>query len=65
MNVSVERAAKLMGLYKQTLRVMIQQHAFDFAEAKKLKKDNKRLKYYINSYGLAKHLGMSEEEVLS
>ena len=63
MNVSVERAAELMGISPQHLRVKIQNNRFDFASCDKLSKSNKRYAYYINSHGLAQHLGISEEEV--
>ena len=65
MNVSVERAAELIGISPQHLRVKIQNNRFDFASCDKLSKSNKRYAYYINSHGLAEHLGISEEEVLS
>lgn len=65
MNVPVERAAELMGISPQHLRVKIQNKRFDFASCDKLSKSNKRYAYYINSHGLAKHLGISEKEVLS
>ena len=65
MNVPVERAAELMGISPQHLRIKIQNNRFDFASCDKLDESNKRYAYYINSHGLAEHLGMSEEEVLS
>ena len=65
MNVSVEKAAELMGISPQHLRVKIQNNRFDFASCDKLSKSNKRYAYYINSHGLAEHLGISEKEVLS
>ena len=65
MNVPVERAAELMGISPQHLRIKIQNNRFDFASCDKLDESNKRYAYYINSHGLAQHLGMSEEGVLS
>lgn len=65
MNVPVERAAELMGISPQHLRVKIQNNRFNFASCDKLGKSNKRFAYYINSHGLAEHLGMTEKEVLS
>ena len=65
MNVPVERAAELMGISPQHLRIKIQNNRFDFASCDKLGKSNKRFAYYINSHGLAEHLGISEKEVLS
>ena len=65
MNVPVERAADLMGISPHHLRVKIQNKRFDFASCDKLSKSNKRYAYYINSHGLAEHLGITEKEVLS
>ena len=65
MNVPVERAAELMGISPQHLRVKIQNNRFGFASCDKLGKNNKRYAYYINSHGLAEHLGITEKEVLS
>lgn len=63
MNVPVERAAELMGISPHHLRIKIQNNRFDFASCDKLCKSNKRYTYYINSHGLAKHLGIDESEV--
>ena len=65
MNVSVEGAAELMGISPHHLRVKIQNNRFSFASCDKLGSGNNRYAYYINSHGLAEHLGMTEEEVLS
>lgn len=65
MNVPIKRAAELMGITPQHLRVKIQNKRFAFASCDKLKNDNKRFAYYINSHGLAEHLGIPESEVIS
>lgn len=65
MNVSIERTAELMGISEQFLRVLIQNGEFTFAKAVKMKDGNKRHNYYINSKGLAEHLGKTVEEVLA
>ena len=63
MNVSTKKAADLMGISQQFLRVLIKNGEFQFAKAVKMKDGNKRLNYYINGYGLAEHLGKTIEEV--
>ena len=65
MNVPIERAAELMGISPHHLRIKIQNNRFSFASCDKLGKSNKRFAYYINSHGLAQHLGITEKEVLS
>lgn len=62
MNVPIKKAADLMGISKQFLRVLIQNEKLPFATAVKTKS---QYQYYINSTGLAKHIGKEECEVVS
>ena len=64
MNVSVTRAAELMGISPHHLRIKIQKNRFSFASCDKLDESNKRFAYYINAKGLADHVGKTIEEVL-
>ncbi len=63
MNVSIKKAADLMGISEQLLRVLIQNNKLPFASAVKMEEDNKRFNYYINANGLAQHIGKTIEEV--
>ena len=63
MNVSIKKAADLMGISQQFLRVLIQNGEFPFATAVKMKDGNKRYHYYVSERGLAEHIGKSIEEV--
>lgn len=65
MNIGIKKAAELMGISEQFLRVLIQNDEFTFAKAVKMKDGNKRYNYYISSRGLAEHLGKTVEEVLA
>lgn len=65
MNVSVNRAAELMGISPHHLRIKIQHNRFSFASCDKLGESNKRFAYYINANGLAEHLGLSVSEVIN
>ena len=64
MSVSIKKAADLMGISEQFLRVLIQNNKLPFASAVKMEEDNKRFNYYINANGLAQHLGLSTNEVV-
>lgn len=64
MNVSVERAAQILGIAPQTLRVFIQRNKYDFAFAEKLGKKSMNHMYFINAKGLADYTGKTIEEVL-
>lgn len=61
MNVPIKKAADLMGISEQFLRVLIQREKLPFATAVKNKT---QYQYYINSKGLAEHIGITVEEVL-
>ena len=61
MNVSIKKAADLMGISQQFLRVLIQNDKLPFAAAVKTKS---QYQYYINGKGLADYVGKSIEEVL-
>ena len=61
MSVSIKKAADLMGISEQFLRVLIQREKLTFATAVKNKT---RYQYYINSKGLAEHIGKTVEEVI-
>jgi hypothetical protein len=63
MNVPIKKAADLMGISEQFLRVLIQREKLPFAYAVKTEETNKRYQYYINSIGLAEHIGKTVEEV--
>lgn len=65
MNVPIKKAADLMGISEQFLRVMAQRESLPFARAVKMDNANKRFNYYICSKGLAEHLGVAESEVLA
>ena len=65
MNVSIKKAADLMGISQQFLRVLIQHNKLPFAYAVKSKDTNKQWHYYINANGLSQHLGVSVSEVIS
>lgn len=65
MSVSIKKAADLMGISQQFLRVLIQHEKLPFAYAVKSKDTNKHWSYYINAHGLAEHLGVSISEVTS
>lgn len=65
MNVPIKRAADLMGISQQFLRVLIQHNKLSFAYAVKSRETNKQWTYYINAKGLAEHLGVEMSEVLS
>lgn len=65
MNVSVEKAAEMLGIAPQTLRVFIQRNKYDFAFAEKLGKNSKNYMYFINAKGLADYIGKSIEEVIT
>ena len=65
MNVSVERAAEVLGIAPQTLRVFIQRNRYDFAFAEKLGKKSINHMYFINAKGLADYVGKSIEEVMN
>ena len=64
MNISIKKAADLMGISEQFLRVLIQREKLPFAYAVKTEETNKRYQYYINGKGLADYVGKSIEEVL-
>ena len=64
MNISIKKAADLMGISEQFLRVLIQREKLPFAYAVKTEETNKRYQYYINSIGLAEHIGKTVEEVI-
>ena len=61
MNISIKKAADLMGISQQFLRVLIQNDKLPFATAVKVKS---HYHYYINAKGLADYVGKSIEEVL-
>lgn len=63
MSVSIKKAADLMGISEQFLRVLIQKEKLPFASAVKMDNTNKRFNYYINANGLAEHIGKPIEEV--
>lgn len=63
MSVSIKKAADLMGISEQFLRVLIQNNRLPFASAVKMEEGNKRFNYYINANGLANHLGVAVSEV--
>lgn len=60
MNIPIKKAADLMGISEQFLRVLIQNDKLLFATAVKTKS---RYQYYINGKGLAEHIGKTVEEV--
>lgn len=60
MSVSIKKAADLMGISQQFLRVLIQNDKLPFATAVKVKS---QYHYYINGKGLAEHIGKTVEEV--
>lgn len=60
MNIPIKKAADLMGISQQFLRVLIQNDKLPFATAVKVKS---QYHYYINSKGLAEHIGKTIEEV--
>ena len=64
MNVSVERAAELLGIGQQALRIFIQRNRYSFAFAEKNGKQGKNHMYYINAKGLADYTGKTIEEVI-
>jgi hypothetical protein len=61
MNVPIKKAADLMGISEQFLRVLIQNEKLPFATAVKTKS---QYQYYINSKGLSEHIGKEECEVV-
>lgn len=61
MNVPIKKAADLMGISEQFLRVLIQNEKLPFATAVKKKS---QYQYYINSKGLSEHIGKEECEVV-
>lgn len=61
MNVPIKKAADLMGISEQFLRVLIQREKLPFATAVKNKT---QYQYYINSKGLSEHIGKEECEVV-
>ena len=61
MSVSIKKAADLMGISQQFLRVLIQNDKLPFAAAVKTKS---QYQYYINGKGLADYVGKSIEEVI-
>jgi hypothetical protein len=63
MSVSIKKAADLMGISEQFLRVLIQKEKLPFASAVKMDNTSKRFNYYINANGLAEHIGKPIEEV--
>lgn len=65
MNVSVNRAAELMGISPHHLRIKIQHNRFSFASCDKLGEGRVKFAYYINANGLAEHLGLSVSEVIN
>ena len=65
MSVSIRKAADLMGISEQFLRVLIQNNRLPFASAVKMEEGNKRFNYYINAHGLAEHIGKTIEEVIA
>lgn len=65
MNVPIKKAADLMGISEQFLRVLIRNEKLPFAYAVKAEETNKRYQYYINSKGLSEHIGKEEREVVS
>lgn len=64
MNVSVERAAEVLGIGQQTLRIFIQRNRYDFAFAEKNGAKGKNYIYFINAKGLADYVGKTIEEVI-
>ena len=64
MNIPIKKAADLMGISEQFLRILIQNNKLSFASAVKMDNSNKRFNYYINANGLAEHLGISINEVV-
>lgn len=64
MNIPIKKAADLMGVSEQFLRVLIQNNRLPFASAVKMEEGNKRFNYYINANGLAQHIGKTIEEVM-
>lgn len=65
LNVSVERAAEIMGVSPMFLRLCLRDGDYSFGFAKKQKKDGNRYTYYINAKDFAEHVGKTIEEVLS
>ena len=63
MNVPIKKAADLMGISEQFLRVLIQKEKLPFASAVKMEEGNKRFNYFINAKGLADYVGKPIEEV--
>ena len=61
MSISIKKAADLMGISQQLLRVLIHNDKLPFAAAVKTKS---QYQYYINGKGLADYVGKSIEEVL-
>jgi hypothetical protein len=63
MNISVHRAAEVLGIGEQRLRIYIQRKRFDFAFAEKFGEKGVNHNYFINAKGLADYVGKSIEEV--
>lgn len=64
LNVPINRAAALMGISEQHLRIRLQRNRYDFGSAEILKKNGSRYTYHINAKGLADYLGLTVEEVM-
>lgn len=63
MNVPIKKAAKLLGISEQHLRIKIQRNRFDFASADILNEGGKNYAYFINAKGLAEYLGMTVDDL--
>lgn len=63
MNVSIQRAAEVLGIGEQRLRIYIQRNRFDFAFAEKIGEKGINHNYFINAKGLADYVGKTVEEV--
>lgn len=64
LNVPIKRAAALMGISEQHLRIRLQRNRYDFGSAEILKENGSRYTYHINAKGFADYLGLTVEEVM-
>ena len=64
MNISIERAAKLMNVSPQFLRICLQRGVFDFGKAIKQNQNGNRYTYYINAKQFAEYIGKPIDEVI-
>lgn len=59
MRVTIQEAAKMLGMPEQCLRVGLQQGRFDFGTAVK---QSERYTYYIHRNRLEKYIGGNDDE---